>query len=313
MPDRTQHGKRSTSGGHSQGERNRKPERNRDTGRSRAGVNPSGEDLQARAELVRDHVEMLVAKHGSAEEALRVLGGDNVDYRRKLRELNEQVDELEELIPPDGAVVLTGDDAKGYTAIVEALKTRSDKLTLDKVPARLTRADELEVKLVGSEHKATVTTAAQSSKFNSDVLAGLVDDPRNPLALELRDMTVQEGAKQTTVKVPYVRKANDEKAAWEKLSDFAEREWKPWLPALKNVSTAQGASGTSGSGGGTGTTHGGGGSDSVFTPFPEQTGSSQGGGTDTVSKFIASQREQNTARNNPLRAKPATTTQGTSK
>jgi uncharacterized membrane protein YgcG len=142
-------------------------------------------------------------------------------------------------------------------------------------------------------------------KYNADVLGGLVEDPRNPLVIELRDTVVKENGKESTVKVPFVRKATDDKATWEKLSEYADREWKSWLPALKNVSTAQGAAGTSASG--TGGSDSGAGS-SHFTPFVEQGGSSQGGGTDAVSRHIAAVNKANAERANPFRRPPAQTT-----
>lgn len=308
MPDRSK-GKRTNSAGGSQGDRQSST---RVVERKRArtdGHENTGDERRTRAEEAQDVVEMLTAKFGTAAEALRVLSGENVDYRRKNRELRDELADLEEIVPHDGELVLSVDDAKVWTAIKSLKGPDGKDVDPAKVPDRLKRADELETELVGTKRKEISDKAARTLKFNADVLRGLVEDPRHPLTLELRDMVVRENGKDITVPIPYVRKANDDKSAWEKLSDFADREWKSWLPALKTVPTTQGGSGAATNGDGSamnGASSTMGGESEHFTPLVDQAGSSHGGGTgSTVDRYLQTHNAAQAQRgaSNPLRPK----------
>lgn len=257
---------------------------------------------QSRAEEVRDIVDQLVARHGTLNEALRVLASDNYDYRAKLRDATATIGTLRAKVPADGAVVLTGDDVATWNA-VKPLNLKGDKIA-----ERIKLADELEVRVIGGERQTLVTSAAKVVQYNPDVLLAELD--RNKLTLELRDGVAKDASgKETPIKIPFVRKADDPKAAWEKLTEYAERDLKLYLPALKTLPQG-GASGAGGTNGTSGTS----GTPSTFTPLPVMgDGTAQGGGAGGASDLVTRHLEsasKRVDRGNPFR-KPQGGTSGT--
>ena len=82
-------------------------------------------------------VESLKAKHGSADVALFKLVDENYGYRDKLRDVSAK-------IPADGAIVLTGDDAKawgGYRELGALTDVRKAVSERDHLKTRVERYD----------------------------------------------------------------------------------------------------------------------------------------------------------------------------
>lgn len=243
---------------------------------------------ETKAEAAQGIVDRLVSKFGTMSRALEVLAGENFDYRETNRELSARVQQLGAKQVPDGAIVLTGEDAKSWNAI-KAI----EGVTPDKVPDVVKKSRDLEMKIAATDRESIVGKASESLKWNPKVLAGLLSQSK--LDLEMRDTIVRDGAgKESTEKVPYVRKAGDASAAWEKLSEFGERDFKDFLPALR----------TAASGGGNGSGPAG---TETITPMPGQgTPAAQGAtGGDVVDNFIGQQQSAAKGRVNPLsRRKP---------
>lgn len=157
---------------------------------------------------VAEALQSLLKKHGDANAVALLLLQENHGYREKLREARAK-------LPPEGALVLAGDDATRWAAYRQlgeptALATlRDEHATLSGEVATHRRE-----KLVGE--------AATLSGYKPAVLSRLAGD----LALEIRDVT--ENGKTTRRAV--VVEADDRATP---LSDYAEREWKDFLPALK--------------------------------------------------------------------------------
>jgi hypothetical protein len=227
-----------------------------------------------------------------------VLAGENFDFRESQRDRDEEVDRLKKNQVPDGAVVLTGDDAKHFTAI------KATGVALDKVAERVKLAGDLEGKQAASERRTSQDAAAKALTWNPDVLAPLLDNHK--YLIELRDIVVKEAGKaDRTVKVPYVRK-DAQGSAWERLDELVTRDesLKPFLPALKTVpaSGTQGANGSSAAGGSSSGSTASTTSDAT-TIFPFGQSPSQSGGdgsSDPVDKFINNRNKAAAARTNPL-------------
>jgi hypothetical protein len=251
-------------------------------------VNSTDSKAGKKADAVQGIVDRLTQRYGTVERALEVLAGENYEYRDQLRTQGEELAALRTKVPADGALVLTADQKKTWDAIV------ATNVPLDKVAERIKRAGELEAEQAKAAFDKLVETGASSVKFNAEVLKGLLTD--KGYTLELRD-TIVDGK---TSKIPFIRKANDQNAAWEQLTVAAEKDFKAYLPALKTL--PQGGTGGAGSGGT------GGGSESVAHDFPNQSSasSSQGGGEsgNVVDQFIERSKKR-ADRPNPLR--PAAT------
>src|SRR3954471_7062033 len=196
-----------------------------------------GSGFEARREGIQGIADRLLSRYGTYERALEVLSGENFDYRESVRQRDEKIATLTTNQIPADAVVLTGDERKTW----EKFKTL--QLPIDKVEAKLKRADELETTVGNDQRLKLVGEVAGAAKFNRDVLAPLLET--NQLDVEVRSVTVRDNAgKETAEPTAYVRKRGDQNATWEKLSEFAERDGsplKPFLPALKAGVTTTGS------------------------------------------------------------------------
>lgn len=240
---------------------------------------------QRRTDAVQGITDRLVAKYGTLEAALTVLAGENYEYRDTLRAQSDELASLRKKVPADGALVLTADQKKVWDAIV------ASGVPIEKVAERIKRAGELETQLAEADFVRLVDEGAATMKYNATVLRSLLKD--KGYTLEVRDMLQADGK---TIKFPFVRKAGDDKAAWEKLDVAAERDFKEFLPALK----ANPQGGNAGGGGGSSAT----GTSSVSHEMPTQSSSasSQGGGngTSVVDQQIARNKSRS-EKPNPLR------------
>lgn len=247
------------------------------------GDGGSASRTERRADAVQGIVDRLVTKYGTLEAALQVLANENFEHRESLRTLNEQIATLTQNQVPKDATVLSGDDKKAWDAITAA------KIPVAKIVERVKRADELEAADAEGKFAALVASGAQAVKYNPTVLQGLLKD--KGYVLEMRDVSVDG----KTSKLPYVRKANDDKGAWELLTATAEQAFKDYLPALKTL--PQGGGGVNASGGsGNGT------APIVTTPIPSQSSSGSQGdaGGSAVDQQLAAMKKR-AERPNPLR------------
>ncbi len=147
---------------------------------------------------------------------------DNYTLRRKRDDLQGEVTTLTGNQKPEGATILTGDEAKAYDAY-KALG-KPDELT-----QRLTAGDEASGKVKTLERDSVLRSAAEVSRFNFDVLKDRAGDL--PVAIE----DVTEDGK--TAKRAFV---TPEGGAKTPLTEYAEAQWPVYLPALRVAESGEG-------------------------------------------------------------------------
>lgn len=169
---------------------------------------PGADDFDVKAA-----VQGLLAKHGDAERAMGYLLRDNQGYRRRNADLKAKV-------PPEGAVVLGGDDARAweeYKALGKAGDLKQALLERDRVKADLDGLRRAEVH----------TQAAEIYGYEPKVLGRLIEQDK--LTLEVKD----EQVKGKPARVALVKHRDDQgKDVTSKLPDYAARAWPEFLAAL---------------------------------------------------------------------------------
>ena len=102
---------------------------------------------------------------GDKENALRLLYNDN----KNLRDANRQ---LKDSQPPEGAVVLEGDEADRYREI----QADEDKDPIESLSARLSENEDASKRLQELERKETLRTVAEAEGItNLDAFAGIAN------------------------------------------------------------------------------------------------------------------------------------------
>ena len=166
----------------------------------------------------------------SPSEAARKIADlekDNQKEREKVRDLTEKV----KAIPPEGAVVLTGDAAKAHEAFT-ALGVKPEEVATIKA-----ERDDLSGKLKERERKDAFAKVAKLGDYSEDAIATMLDmQSLNGAAWEF---------KATKVKDPKSGKDVDTEEAWltlpgdgqkpQKFTDFAAT-----APQLKGLKLAGG-------------------------------------------------------------------------
>jgi hypothetical protein len=154
-----------------------------------------------------------VAKHGDAERALGYFLRDNRKYRKDMAELRTK-------LPPEGAVVLQGDDARAWTEY-SALGKAGD------LKAALAERDRFRDEADGLRRAEVYKQAAEAHGYKEPVLKRLASQEK--LQIEIREEKV--GAK--TAQVAYVKGVDDKgKETATKLPDYAAKAWPEFLDSL---------------------------------------------------------------------------------
>lgn len=150
----------------------------------------------------------VIAKNGGdPSKAVLELTRENYKLRDKNRELRGKV-------TPEGAVILTGDDAKAWQAYRDLGKPEDLKATRDE-------RDTL--KADGAKRaKADLHQQIAGDTFNVKVLSTLLDS--NNVTVELRE----EKLGQKDIVTPYVKDGGKDV----KLLDYAKKHWAEFLPSL---------------------------------------------------------------------------------
>lgn len=181
---------------------------------------------------VDPHVQKLIARYGTAENACRVLARENKRYRDAAKDAKgaklemdteltaENADLLKEnarlsaLVPAPGTVVLTAEQKAEWDAYV-ALGPSKD------VKDKVERGAKAEADLATERAASVIPDAAKAlGGLNDDALKQLLTD--KGLHVEMKDGK------------PVVRKADDAKAATEALADvLAKPEFKMYEPMLR--------------------------------------------------------------------------------
>lgn len=215
---------------------------------------------------------------GSHEVLAKKLWGEALVTRQRHARTRDELAALQAR-NPQGSLVLVGEDVTNYNTYKTFGKPAE-------VKAKLDSEARLQGELAASKRKETRAAAAKAHGFNAAVLSDRLDLAQ--FDVEMREVT-ENGAKKS---VAHVRKAGDDKAAWEPLTAVAERDWKDYLPALK--SSGGDTAGGGGSGAGTGSA----------VEFPNN-GAGPGTAGSITDRFIANRDKANAARPNPLKAQGA--------
>ncbi|HSW29287.1 MAG TPA: hypothetical protein VLH75_07295 [Longimicrobiales bacterium] len=162
-------------------------------------------------------IEGLIASHGDAKAALRVLYGENYELRDDRRKLREQLEGCQPV--PTGGLVLDAAQAAAWKKY-EALGKPED------LQAAVTERDELKAKTAKAERDRLAQAAAKACGFKPDVLLKM------PGAEKLRFEVREEAVDGEKAEVAYVI-TDQQGATPQKLSEYAEANWKEFLPALE--------------------------------------------------------------------------------
>lgn len=130
-------------------------------------------DVQALApdDRIAEQLDRIMRDKGT-EGGLRVLYDDNLDVRNKNGKLRELVTDARNRLPPAGSIVLTGDDAATYEALVALgipLKDVATRLKTGEGSDAALRATALEQRAVHQE-------AAELLGWDAKVLTSLATD-----------------------------------------------------------------------------------------------------------------------------------------
>lgn len=200
----------------------------------------SGESRSDSTRTTREPIEIVVTsaerdaqamrwegEHGTAQAALKALAGKHIRLHKRAQAAEGEAEDLRKLVPPTGAVVLTGDEAKAYGELKAA------GTTLDKVPGLLKSASELSATVALTQRRTDVKTAA-GTKYKANVLAKLLGDSQDGkvtgVPIQFKTTMVRDGEGNVTEEqVPYVKVGD----TLELLDTYAEREFKDWMDVLK--------------------------------------------------------------------------------
>lgn len=192
-----------------------------------------GDDLDDRIE---QNVRRWLANN-SSEDAVEQLLRDNFEQRDQLRDVRRELKEAREAIPPEDAVVLTGEEAEAWEPVLE----RGDP---EEVASALEERDELSEELTGLRRDRRIDAAADAHGLNAGPLRRLAE--QDGLDVKLEEEETEDGE---TVQRAVVTNG-DEDADPVALEDYAEQNWSDFLPALQAEDSGGGGSEDEGSSGG---------------------------------------------------------------
>ena len=178
--------------------------------------------------------EGLIKRHGDSTAALLVLLGENHTYREKNRTLEAQ-------IPKDGAVVLSGDDAKHWAdyrklgnpadvrrSIEEGATAKAEAGTYRKAEVIRSAAKATKIDGVAIDPEVLGTLA----KDLEIVVEDLVDDKGVPIGEDGKPLPKDK----PPVKAAFVKGDGDTRT---RLDGYAKANWGKFIPSLKAEATAR--------------------------------------------------------------------------
>jgi hypothetical protein len=225
-----------------------------------------------------DLTTRMIAEYGSTDAALRAMSlralaaEDEREAARRERDAGKL---------PDGAKVITKEE-------VAALAKLQVYGTPDEIEKKLKRGAELETEMATTKVKASAREAATAAGLDPEAFEQYALDKKLPI--EMRDTVVTTNGKRATVKLPYVRKPEDDKAPWTLATEYVAT-----LPAFEQRALKATPGSTSASAAPAAT------SPAATTAYPPQarTPPTAGDG-DAVDAFIKQRDARNAARHNPL-------------
>ena len=147
----------------------------------------------------------------SAQHKIDKLESDNYGYRSRLRELRQELADAQKSVPPEGAVVLTGDKADMWQAFVELGDPKG-------VAKQLEELDAIKKEMSTLKRAEELRSVAQVAGYEYDVLQALASDTQFAI------IDGENGEKVVTVKLAGGSTIS--------LEDFAKQHWQAFLPAL---------------------------------------------------------------------------------
>jgi hypothetical protein len=181
------------------------------------GVGTGGRDEAT----ILEGLQNLMRRQGGADATAQLLYHENARHRERIRELEQRV-------PGEGAVVLSGDQ-------VQAWQTYSQLGAPTDLQQRLTAAEQAQQELAGLRRSEQIRGVAEAAGYKASVLERLAEG----LTLELRE----EQREGQAARVPYVVSGEGQQQQATPLADYAQAHWADFLPALsaQQQQPAQGA------------------------------------------------------------------------
>jgi hypothetical protein len=179
-----------------------------------------GTSQQQRKKSPQEAFESLVERDhgGNYESAAWALYNDNFKVRRRAGSAEQERDDLQSRVAPEGAIILTGNDATEYRAYKELNRTPAD------IKKDLERVGTLETEASERRKDDAVRSAAEKAGYKFKVLNRLGRD----LEYVIREETEGEGNDAKKVDRVYVKQGDKEV----RLDTYAKTEWEDMLPAL---------------------------------------------------------------------------------
>lgn len=178
-----------------------------------SGSGQGGSGLEQRLEQAFAN---LANRQGGTDAAGVLLLQENRAYRDQIRELQQQLQDLQGQVPADDAVVLSGDDATAWQAYQEL-----------GAPDELRQQREQYQTL---QRRQLLTEAAKTAGYKVSVLEKLAGD----VTVELREQR-QDGK---AMQLPYVVDGDNATL----LTEYAEQHWTDFLPSLREQQGGTGRS-----------------------------------------------------------------------
>jgi hypothetical protein len=222
-------------------------------------------------------VQALIARHNN--DLMRVIDhlyGDNFSLREKNRTLKEQVKDLGEKAPKDGAVVLT----KAEADLLESYKALGDIETLKTAQSE---RDQFKGELGALRKDGILRDVAEVSSFKFPVLKTLSENKalngETELEFEIKEVE-KDGQRKKVAFVKNGPSTGSGQASGEAkpLADYATEKWADFLPSLQAQPQPQ--------------TNG--------VPYPSQTTGGPPAPSNVLADFKKQSQEARAAQPNPL-------------
>lgn len=168
-------------------------------------------------------IDRMLARYGTAENALREMATQIVQYSDTAQRYEAENQKLKESALPDGAVVIPKDKAPLWKAVTEA------NLTPETLATTLKEHREWGGRITISERSGRVAKAAKAAGIANPEMLDILLAHRNQ-EIELRPVAVADPknpGQTVTVEQPYVRTRDKADAVAEPLTSYGAREFSP--------------------------------------------------------------------------------------
>lgn len=184
-----------------------------------------GNTREAESEFIA-RINRLVQREGGTNEALGTVLAENARYRERNRNLESELT-AERAKVPEGAVVLTKEQAQEWAAYQELGKPEEIKTTVEE-------GRTLAQRLSSTERNMRLREAADVLGWDAETLDTLARTPDGKLYdFEIPTEEVEgEGGEKSKSRVPYIV-TDAEKKEKRKLTEHAKDAWAKFMPVLQ--------------------------------------------------------------------------------